>query len=462
MTESSNYYYRFPDVLEDRMDFVYYHPKFDKIMDIKNKYKFPPYKLSEYIVNAWTGDNLRERDNKEKKYLYIKVENISNNKIIITPNSEFLSENELSRLSNSIPKANSVLVTRVASFGRSAVVETGFNGAISDNVLCFEFDEHIDPYFASRFINSPLAQIQLQRQAAGMGRGVLTYDRIGDLWIGVPSPKEEQSKIIKRIEAVESEIASLDEEVLRMLSRVETVFLTLLGIPLPVQLNNISYYADYVNEFNRLDFEFNNPKYDVINTAIANSKAEFAELVDVVDFLQDSRNPTERPEEDFLYADIGNVDTRWGELNSVTMKGEKAKSSRMRRVMYEGNVLVSTTRPTRNAIAIVPKELDKQICSTGFAILKCKPTMNNRFLFHALRTWLSNLQFAKHCSGSGYPAINQETDLPHIRVPVLPSIEDQAEIASEVDDLMSKAREIEDESKNKQQIAKTVFVEAII
>lgn len=159
---------------------------------------------------------------------------------------------------------------------------------------------------------------------------------------------------------------------------------------------------------------------------------------------------------------IGNVDTKWGELNSVVMKGKDAKSSRMRRVMYEGNVLVSTTRPTRNAIAIVSTELDKQICSTGFAVLKCKPTMNNRFLFYALRTWLSNLQFAKHCSGSGYPAINQETDLPHIRVPVLLAIDDQAKIASEVDDLTSKAREIEGESKNKQQIAETVFDKAII
>ena len=105
--------------------------------------------------------------------------------------------------------------------------------------------------------------------------------------------------------------------------------------------------------------------------------------------------------------------------------------------------------------------LDRQICSTGFAVLKCKPTMNNRFLFHALRTWLSNLQFAKYYSGSGYPAINQEVDLPHIRVPVLPTIDDQTKIADEVDNLMSEAKRIEGESKNKRQIADALFNKAI-
>jgi hypothetical protein len=40
--------------------------------------------------------------------------------------------------------------------------------------------------------------------------------------------------------------------------------------------------------------------------------------------------------------------------------------------------------------------------------------------------------------------------------------DDQVEIASEVDYLIRKAREIEGESKNKQQIVETVFDKAII
>jgi len=143
MIDPSNYYSRFPDILEDRIDFVYYHPRFDRIINLKDDYKYPIHKLAEYIVKSWTGENLKKRDTKEKKYLYVKVENILDNEIVVSGNSEFLSDNELKQLSNSIPKPNSILVTRVASFGRCTVVRNDFRGAISDNVLCFELDDRV-------------------------------------------------------------------------------------------------------------------------------------------------------------------------------------------------------------------------------------------------------------------------------------------------------------------------------
>jgi type I restriction enzyme S subunit len=124
--------------------------------------------------------------------------------------------------------------------------------------------------------------------------------------------------------------------------------------------------------------------------------------------------------------------------------------------MYADTILVSITRPTRNAIAIVPKELDGQICSTGFAVLKCKGNMNNRFLFHALRTRLVNWEFQKNCSGSGYPAINQEIDLPKIKVPK-PLINEQLDIARETEKLLVLAEIKEQEARQKQIEVTTYF-----
>ncbi len=280
--------------------------------------------------------------------------------------------------------------------------------------------------------------------------------------VRLPKIKQpQQQKIMQQVKLVEAEARSLEEQLTNALAIAGNRLLERLGMLASIPSLEIDYYTRSVG-LGRLDYEYNNPRYDIINMVIDGSKTEFVELMDAADFLQDSDNPTERPNMDFLYADIGNVDTKWGELNYVAMKGKDAKSSRMRRVMDEGSVLVSTTRPTRNAIAIVPKKLDKQICSTGFAVLKCKPIMNNRFLFHALRSWLSNLQFTKHCSGSGYPAINQETDLPHIRVPAPALIDDQVKIADEIDDLLSKARKIERESKHKRKVANAVFDKVII
>jgi restriction endonuclease S subunit len=433
----TDYYFRFPNVLEGRIDFVYYHPRFDRIVNLKDDYKYPVHSLGEYIVRSWTGENLGTRDIKEKKYLYVKVENVLDNEIIVTDNSEFLSNSELEQLSGSIPKPNSILVTRVASFGRCAVVSSDFKGAISDNILCFELDDRVVPQFVSRFVNSQLAQMQLERQAAGMGRGVLTYDRIGNLLVGVPPSKDEQNEILKKVEATELETATLEKEVLKLLSDAQMLFLDMIGISAPHELNRTSYYGGYATTANRLDFDYNNPRYDIVNEIISRSPI-FVDLNEAAILVQDSKNPTVNPKTNFSYVDIGNVDTIWGRLNPITLMGKDAKSSRMRRVMYADTVLVSTTRPTRNAIGLVPSELDGQICSTGFAVLKCKKGMDNRFLFHALRSRLVNWELERNCSGSGYPAINQEVDLPRIRVPK-PLIDKQLGIVKEVEKLWKSA-----------------------
>jgi len=270
-----------------------------------------------------------------------------------------------------------------------------------------------------------------------MGRGVLTYDRIGDLLIGVPPSKEEQNEILKKTETSKLETTKLEKEVLKLLSDAQMLFLNMIDISAPHGLDRISYYGNYVNRLNRLDFDYNNPRYHIVDEIIANSHL-FVDLSEVADLLQDSKNPTMNPKAYFSYVDIGNVDTIWGRLNPVTLTGKDAKSSRMRRIMYAGTILVSTTRPTRNAIGIVPAELDGHICSTGFAVLKCKKGMDNRFLFHALRSRLVNWELEKNCSGSGYPAINQEVDLPHIKVPK-PLIDKQLGIVKEIEKLWSLA-----------------------
>ncbi len=461
MIDVSNYYYRFPDILEDRLDFVYYHPVFGKVISIKNNFKYPVHRIGEYFIGKWTGENLEIKDLKEKKYLYVKVENVVDNKITITENSEFLSDDELHRISTSIPKSGSILVTRVASFGRCAVVDRDFIGAISDNILCFELNDDVESHFISRFINSTLGQTQILQSVAGMGRGVLTYDRIGNLYIGIPALKGEQKKILEAVDSIESQANDLENEVNTIIAKAEDIFLNSVGICLPIDVEKINYYIDSMN-VDRLDFDFNNPKYDIVEKLIFNSHIKFVELSEVVDFLQESRNPMECPEKEFLYADIGNINKRWGILNPVKMYGKDAESSRMRRVMHVGAILVSTTRPTRNAIAIVPEDLDNQICSTGLAVLKCKGNMNNKFLFYALRTQLTNLQFERYCSGSGYPAINQEVDLPKIKVPMPSTIKEQLKVVIEVENILKKAKEKESEAISKKREVKDTFERLIL
>jgi len=206
----------------------------------------------------------------------------------------------------------------------------------------------------------------------------------------------------------------------------------------------------------RLDFEFNDPVYSKLERVKKKARFPFIPLERVVTFSSETRNPLERPHEFFEYVNIGIVDTTWGTLQSTRMLGGEATSSRMRRVMRKGQILVSTTRPTRLAIAIVPSQLDGQICSTGFAVLACGNRISNRYLFHFMRSSFMTMQLTRFSSGSGYPAISKK-DLRRLEVAVPASLSEQRQIVREIDIVLKKAREINNRSQKKLKRAGEAF-----
>ena len=148
------------------------------------------------------------------------------------------------------------------------------------------------------------------------------------------------------------------------------------------------------------------------------------------DIVTEKRNPTLHPDEEFIYIDISSVDVITGMITTPQeMLGSEAPS-RARKVVREGDIIISTCRPTRGAIAIIPKELDNQICSTGFSVIRAKDNVDIRYLHFILRSNLVKEQFRKFSTGSSYPAI-LDSDVKKTIIP-LPSLLDQERIAQVV------------------------------
>ena len=101
-------------------------------------------------------------------------------------------------------------------------------------------------------------------------------------------------------------------------------------------------------------------------------------------------------------------------------------------LIKKGNIIVSTTRPYRGAIAIVPDELDGAIATTGFGILKPKEEINKLFLYTILKSRFGLAQLEQRMTGSNYPAITAE-ELKKIKILIPPcKIQDHiAEIMEE-------------------------------
>jgi hypothetical protein len=151
---------------------------------------------------------------------------------------------------------------------------------------------------------------------------------------------------------------------------------------------------------------------------------------EVASIIKSKRDPTKKPEDVFQYIDIAGIDVSTGVVvNPQELTGDEAPS-RARKVVRAFDVIVSTCRPTRGAIAVVPVALHDQIASTAFSVVRAKDGINPFYLHYALRLPSTLEQFRKWSTGSSYPAILDE-DVKKTRIPI-PDAPTQDRIAQKI------------------------------
>ena len=149
----------------------------------------------------------------------------------------------------------------------------------------------------------------------------------------------------------------------------------------------------------------------------------------VADIVRHTRDPAGTPDEAFQYIDISAVEVAVGMINNPQVLAGSEAPSRARKVVRAYDVIVSTCRPTRGAVAVVPTKLHGQIASTGFSVLRAHTDVNPFYLHYALRLPSTVEQFRKWSTGSSYPAI-LDSDVAKTMIPV-PDPATQDKIARE-------------------------------
>ncbi len=148
-----------------------------------------------------------------------------------------------------------------------------------------------------------------------------------------------------------------------------------------------------------------------------------------------TRDPRRKPDERFRYVDIAGVDNRSKAIAEArTLKGVEAPS-RARQVIRAGDVIVATTRPNLNAVALVPHELDNQICSTGFCVLRSKPDLAPDYLFAFVQTTDFVQSLSDLVKGALYPAVTDKQVRTQF-IP-LPPLSEQKRIAAILNEQMA-------------------------
>ncbi len=145
--------------------------------------------------------------------------------------------------------------------------------------------------------------------------------------------------------------------------------------------------------------------------------------------------PRDFPNSPIRYIDIAGIDS---ETNSVTAWKDylgKDAPSRARQVVQVNDILFSTVRTYLKNIARVPANLDGEVASTGFSILRAADGVESDFLFYlsltpAFLEPLNDLQ-----RGSSYPAV-RDSDVRDHEIP-LPPLNEQKRIVAKIEELFS-------------------------
>jgi type I restriction enzyme, S subunit len=135
-------------------------------------------------------------------------------------------------------------------------------------------------------------------------------------------------------------------------------------------------------------------------------------------------NPLQSPQAEFDYIDVSSVSNATFQIETTQRLKGKDAPSRARKLVRLNDILFATIRPTLQRIAVVPEHLDKQVCSTGYFVLRPKPGIDHRFVFYSLFTEDFAGQMESLQKGASYPAVT-DGDVKAQLIPVPPLPEQQ-------------------------------------
>lgn len=469
---TTNYFYRYIEDLSTRFDQHFLNPIWDIKIHRMKKSNFIP--LHEYLGNSIQSGITPK---KEELYIsdiapsdsinFIQIGSIDwkgniNSETEYKIDSQFLEPLDESSI---VRKNDLLLAATGATIGKVGIYKFDETSIACADLLIIRIKDERLAEIIHFFLLSDYGKEQIIRNIFGSTNGHIKSADVENILV----PRIDDNLVELFYQEIVPQINyyyEIKEKEKKLLLEIDATILSELSWKTSFNTFPVSEYTHsffrFPSEINsRLDTLYNDIIFDSLYRNIEASPYDFFELSKYVDLRLELRNPQNEPEQYFDYVDIGSIDTTYGIIYPTRMQGNEATSSRMRQVMYANDILVSTTRPTRRAIAIVPDYLDNQICSTGFAVLIPKKDVIGEFLFHILRSEIVTAQFERFCSGSGYPAINKENDVLRVLVPEV-NRDEQDKILSKITTKLQLAKIMGDEAEKIWHKALHTFEDLII
>lgn len=360
------------------------------------------------------GDWIESDYIKDEGIRYITTGNIGDGKFVEQGNS-FVSKEDFDLLKCKYAYPGDLVFSRLnAPYGRSCILPRTYNEYVIavDNVILRPTESYHRKFI--NYLTQCLGyQMSVKDSASGTTMQRISRSKLGNIPLPFPDIEDQQQIVIfldQKIQTIDN-VISVTQQQLAILEDYKKSVITeavTKGLDKNVEMKDSG--IEWIGEI---------PKnWDVVP------------LKHVIKYNEQLLAETTRKDYEFQYIDIGSVEYGKGLLPLEHMVFGSAPS-RARRMVKDGDIIISTVRTYLKAISVVPKSDTPIIVSTGFITIRSSGSVEQAFLKYLVQSERFISEVVSRSVGVSYPAINP-SDLVRIKI-VLPTQKDRLKIIRYLD-----------------------------
>ncbi len=315
--------------------------------------------------------------------------------------SDYIDEEEYKNLSRYQLKKGDTLITLKGkgSIGKIGYVTESRKSIFSRDIGVVR-PNNINPGYLNVFILCKYGKLLVDRgETGGTGQSTLTTSYLKIIPVPRFDIEDTVGDLLYRVE-------NLRQQSKKGYEQAESILLSELGLANwqpKHQLTFIKNYSD-TEQAERIDAEYYQPKYEDIVNAIKSYSGGWDTLDNLVELKSQSHAP--KSDKQYKYIELSNIAEN-GEITGCTTEHGAALPSRARRKVNEGDVIVSSIEGSLSSIALVEKEYDKSLCSTGFYVIS-SDFLNSETLLVLMKSIAGQMLLKRGCNGTILTAINKD------------------------------------------------------
>lgn len=366
-------------------------------------------------IKSGTTPAMRDKNLKDGIAL-LKTNDIRNN--IVSPLSAeqffYIDEQTDKKMKSSSVNDKDVLINIVGAttdvIGRVAFVPEGFirsNITQAMAILRIKNTEYL-PEYLFVFLLGDYAKRQTNRIARQTGQYNMNLTEVGTYRIWKPSMAFQLAiaTIIRAANSYQINGQKLYQEGQNIASRLLSIHNDILS-----QIFSIKAFSETLSSVGRLDAEYYQAKYDAYDQAIKQYANGFTTVKSEFELVTEKclRNLSQ-----YQYVEIGDINIGDGSYTFSVLKTQELPDN-AKIMTHAGDILVSTVRPNRGAVAIL--EENNLLVSSAFTVLRPKFRYSKETLQVLLRTPIYRDWLLKFNVGTSYPVI-KDIDVLNLPIPI--------------------------------------------